>query len=1755
GDGDFVVTWSQQSAATSWDVYARRFDSMGSPLGTAFLVNSETDDVQRYSSVAMDIDGDFVITWQSNNQDESGYGIYGQRFSAEGDFIGGTGEIQVLTFTGNPVGTFKLQFEGKTTAAITYSGNPFAIAGTVESQLRAIGANVEVVAANLTGLGIRFLGRDGLEDQQQILVVNSVITGDAGAKIAATTQSDGDTGEFLVNETTENNQVYPNVAMDSNGTFVITWTGFGQDGDAANESNIYAKQFVSNEAFLNTTGSLGRVEYDWNGLSQQFPDTERIVTVDSPANHLTSTGTGYDGVVQIYDGALGSLNGAIGSGSLLYTGRHILTAAHVVDDGTGVPVPSIQVGFDLPGVGRVSLTATEIYMHPSWNGDLFAGNDIAIIVLPETAPGEADRYDIYRGSNELGKETALVGYGNIGIGLEDPTLFDGQKRFDYNTFDAYGEALNGMSTADFYLGPGAFDMPEGKILLLDFDNGLRANDALGRAAGKWNLGLGLREGDAARGDSGGPSFLNGVITGLASGGIEYAPADVDAIGGNISYGDIAWYTRVSAFADWIDQVVQSSSSEFLVNANVLDPLTGAILVDHQTNDQMWSTVSLDADGDFVITWTNDAPDIAGTGSGIGAQDADGVYARRYDSGTNPLSEAFQVNTSTAGEQQFSRAAMDADGDFVITWESNTPAGFDILAQRYVGSDKLALANPTAYGANGAIGGEFTVNTTKAGAQRFPGIAMDNTGDYLIVWSGAGSQPGQVSTQGVYGQRLQLRQDTAGPTVTEVQAMTVSTTGAEMARLINGTTFDQSVGAIAITFGENLSTFMGNAGRESVLNVNNWELTRDGELVPNGVWQLQFTLNQSTHKYEAVLMLDDDPDKAGAQPLASGDYVLTLRDAVEDLFENRLDGNYDGTPGGSFTVSFTVVSKSGPLPDPGTPDEDDSDEVVNEQTLNDQSDPAVARAPDGSYVVVWTSLNDPLLDADGDPVDDLNGNPIVYTNVYARQFDRYGEPLSGDILVTSYTTGNQGSPDVAIDQYGNFVVVWQGEGEDVAQKKTDTSGIFARVFDAYGSASGAQFLVNATHDGIQSYPAVAMNDRGEIVFTWLSQSQGGIMGRRFALNGNAIGGEFRVNSTTGNNHATPDVAIDNDGDFAITWSSAEQDNGSSGVFAQRFTASGSRAGGEFMVNQYQTDKQDKPRIAMSDAGDFVIAWQSFGQDAFGGYGIYARRFASTGSSLGNEFRVNDFTTGYQFEPSVGMDSNGDFVVTWSSFNQEGDQGELYGIFAKMYNADGSLFILPGASSPLGEFRVNALLAGDQRASDVAMDADGHYAVVWQGISDAGFVPDPNNAGILIPIDGIDIYGRVVDPPITTLADSTVLDLFGTPGQDTFEFVAGATPSSWIVKINGVAQTVASTVTTVNFDAMGGNDTITLTGTSGVDKVFTYPGRVTLEGTGFTVAVSDAENVTVNGKGGTDVAELRDSAGNDLVIMKVGETVMSGLSYSSKVVGFEQVYAYASTGVDEARLYDTSGADTFTGTSQYVRMEGAGYMHRAKGFRYAHGYSSGGADVAELHDSQGDDKFKYQSGQAKMFGGGFYVRAKGFADVNAIADGGGNDYARIFDSSSVDEFVGKPTSARMTSTQAKYDVTAELFEKVLAYSSAGGNDIARFFDSAKKETFWGIKDKAQFLGDGFDITARKFEKVEATSTPGSGDIAKLRDTAANNHLVVDDASAKMYEVNGAEMDLLYEAFAFDQVKTYRSSGTDTKNVASTVDFLLLDDGWSN
>jgi hypothetical protein len=217
----------------------------------------------------------------------------------------------------------------------------------------------------------------------------------------------------------------------------------------------------------------------------------------------------------------------------------------------------------------------------------------------------------------------------------------------------------------------------------------------------------------------------------------------------------------------------------------------------------------------------------------------------------------------------------------------------------------------------------------------------------------------------------------------------------------------------------------------------------------------------------------------------------------------------------------------------------------------------------------------------------------------------------------------------------------------------------------------------------------------------------VFGQRYASNGTPLGPEFRVNTSTGYGvlQLDPSVAADSAGNFVVVWTKLQ-----AGVFGQRYASNGTPLGPEFRVNTYTSGAGVRPSVAADPAGNFVVAWLSY-RDG-NGIGISAQRFAGSGAPLGPEFVVNTFTTANQINPAVVSDSIGNFVVTWQGMGQDGSG---YGVFGQRYANGGT---------PLGpEFRVNTYTTSLQGYPSVAVDSMGNFLVIWH--SDG---QDGSNTGV-------------------------------------------------------------------------------------------------------------------------------------------------------------------------------------------------------------------------------------------------------------------------------------------------------------------------------------------------------------------------------------------------------------------------------------------
>ncbi len=241
--------------------------------------------------------------------------------------------------------------------------------------------------------------------------------------------------------------------------------------------------------------------------------------------------------------------------------------------------------------------------------------------------------------------------------------------------------------------------------------------------------------------------------------------------------------------------------------------------------------------------------------------------------------------------------------------------------------------------------------------------------------------------------------------------------------------------------------------------------------------------------------------------------------------------------------------------------------------------------------------------------------------------------------------------------------------------------------------------------------------------------------------------------------------------------------------------------------------------MNDAGKFIVA---FTDDVLGNPNIAVNSYDATGALQGFVLFPNQYSSGVQQNPSVAIDTSGDFIVVWESDKQDGDK---YGIVARHFKANNSAYE--------SEQIINIETNGDQLAPSVAWR--GSQAVfLWSGKTTADsngvsfrlatITSGSNTQPGITSNGGLDVAAVSIAENTTVVTTVTASDA-DLPAQTlTYSLIGGADQSKFSI-IPGTG--VLSFVTAPNFEVPGD---------VGGDNVYEV-----------TVQVSD-------GNGGTDSQDL-------------------------------------------------------------------------------------------------------------------------------------------------------------------------------------------------------------------------------------------------------------------------------------------------------------
>ena len=553
-------------------------------------------------------------------------------------------------------------------------------------------------------------------------------------------------------------------------------------------------------------------------------------------------------------------------------------------------------------------------------------------------------------------------------------------------------------------------------------------------------------------------------------------------------------------------------------------------------------------------------------------------------------------------------------------------------------------------------------------------------------------------------------------------------------------------------------------------------------------------------------------------------------------------------------------------------------------------------------------------------------------------------VGSEFLANTTTLSTQETPRVAGLSGGGFVMTW-----------TDYSGtafglpptIKARVFDAGGVATGAEFVVSAPL-GRQEGAEIAALDGGGFVVVWQDFSRTGadtsdfaVKARIFGANGSPTGSEFLVNTSTPGDQFFAHVTGTSGGGFVVTWTDASLLGGDDfgyGVKAQRFEAGGTKLGGEFLVNSHVEGYQQLPSVAELADGRLVFSWtdkEQVGSDA-GFNDIRARIFDASGTATGSDFIVNPNNIGWGGESVVTPLASGGFLVVWN--DQSGNYGDssLTSIVAQAFDGTG----LPVGAPVL----VNTITANFQFSPGVTTLPDGKYAITWFDYS--GTLGDPS----------LSIKAQVFDVDGTRINSEFLVNTV-TAGNQANPGIAALANGSFVIAWQN--------------------------GYEGAD----------IKAQIFSVGPDHAPTITSLGGAATAQAQIAENS-----------TFVTSVTATDVDVNSVQTFTYSIVGGTDSMLFSI---DPVTGTLQFIAapdFEKPADLNGDNVYQVIVGATQGGftgtqtisiavADVFDLEKFIGtarNDSYVASSGQpAELFGNGGNDRLTGNIGDDSLDGGSGND----------------------------------------------------------------------------------------------------------------------------------------------------------------------
>jgi hypothetical protein len=212
-------------------------------------------------------------------------------------------------------------------------------------------------------------------------------------------------------------------------------------------------------------------------------------------------------------------------------------------------------------------------------------------------------------------------------------------------------------------------------------------------------------------------------------------------------------------------MMTAAASAYAANPLSLDG--SLLLLGNSTPDEgpfyAHADVARAPDGHFVVAW----------------DDAVNVFAQIYNAAGSPVGTPISVDPETGADG--AAVAMDAAGNFVVTWLHAADNNSGIVRARRFGSDGAALSGVIAVSPTVTLGNNAGIDLDASDSNR-PALAMNAIGEFAVAWVGDGPQAGSP----LIDQSIEVRRYTADGTPLDSSPLRVNRNSRDGDRRVPGT---------------------------------------------------------------------------------------------------------------------------------------------------------------------------------------------------------------------------------------------------------------------------------------------------------------------------------------------------------------------------------------------------------------------------------------------------------------------------------------------------------------------------------------------------------------------------------------------------------------------------------------------------------------------------------------------------------------------------------------------------------------------------------------------------------------------------------------------------------------------------------------------------------------------------------------------------------------------------------------------------------